>query len=84
MLYQESCAACHRYNASGELAFKSAPLHGLQDWYLFAQLTKFRDGIRGAHPQDEDGAKMRLVITNLDEQQLRDVVAGIAVAAQKP
>lgn len=84
-VYHEYCAACHRYNASGELAFKSAPLTGLQDWYLVDQLTKFRSGIRGAHPQDEDGAKMRLVTTSLNEQHDRDVVAYIAVLAnQKP
>jgi cytochrome c553 len=82
-VYHEYCAACHRYNGSGELAFRSAPLTGLQDWYLLAQLAKFRAGIRGSHPQDEDGAKMRLVTSSLDENHDRDVVAYITVLAAR-
>lgn len=84
-IYHEYCAACHRYNGSGELAFHSAPLTGLQDWYLHAQLTKFRAGIRGSAAGDEDGAKMRLVATSVKEAQYLDVVAYIAeLAKQKP
>ena len=84
-VYHEYCAACHRYNGSGELAFHSAPLTGLQDWYLLAQLTKFREGIRGGRADDEDGGKMRLVTSSLKEEHFRDVIAYIALlAAQKP
>lgn len=83
-VYHEHCAACHRYNGSGELAFHSAPLTGLPDWYLVAQLAKFREGIRGGHSQDEDGAKMRLVTSSLTAENDRDVVAYIAELAQKP
>lgn len=84
-IYHEYCAACHRYNGSGELAFHSAPLTGLQDWYLHDQLAKFRAGIRGNAAGDEDGAKMRLVATSVKEAQIIDVVAYIAeLAKQKP
>lgn len=81
-LYEERCMACHRYNGSGELAFKAAPLTGLQDWYLVAQLRKFRAGIRGGSPQDEDGSKMHVVTSDLDDDDFRDVVAHLAHLAQ--
>ncbi len=82
-LFKSSCIDCHRYNASGELAFRSAPLTGLQDWYLVAQLIKFREGIRGKIPGDEDGAKMHLQTGAMTDEQFRDVVAYIADLAQR-
>jgi cytochrome c553 len=74
---------CHRYTGGGELAFNSAPLTGLQDWYLAAQLTKFRTGVRGSNANDEDGAKMHLITSDLTDAQIRDVVAHIAWLADK-
>lgn len=81
--YDDYCIACHRYNGSGELAFNSAPLTGLQDWYLMAQIAKFRAGIRGGTARDEDGAKMHVVANDLTEAQFRDVVAYIAQLAER-
>lgn len=81
--YDDYCSACHRYNGSGELAFNSAPLTGLQDWYLMAQIAKFRAGIRGGTERDEDGAKMHVVANDLSEAQFRDVVAYIAQLAER-
>lgn len=79
LLYGERCMECHRFNGSGELTFGSPPLTGLQDWYLLAQIDKFKSGLRGAHSQDANGAKMamaaRLFIDN--EQAKHDVVAFI-------
>jgi cytochrome c553 len=82
-LFKNNCIDCHRYNASGELAFRSAPLTGLQDWYMVAQLIKFRDGLRGKIPGDEDGAKMHLQTGSMTDEQFRDVVAYIADLAQR-
>ncbi|MDB6003197.1 MAG: hypothetical protein JWR15_184 [Prosthecobacter sp.] len=78
-LFQERCMECHRYNASGEMAFGSPPLIGRQSWYLEEQLKKFKSGKRGAMKNDVNGAKM-VQITNFfveDEQMIRDVVAYI-------
>jgi len=81
--YDDYCSACHRYNGSGELAFNSAPLTGLQDWYLLAQIAKFRAGIRGGAARDEDGAKMHVVANDLTDAQFRDVVAYIAQLGER-
>ena len=77
---------CHRYNASGEMAFGSPPLIGRQSWYLEEQLKKFKAGKRGAIKNDVNGAKM-VQITNFfveDEQMLRDVVAYIMTLNPDP
>lgn len=78
-LFQERCMECHRYNASGEMAFGSPPLIGRQGWYLEEQLKKFKSGKRGAVKNDVNGAKMVQMTTLFieDEQMLRDVVAYI-------
>ncbi len=85
-LFQERCMECHRYNASGEMAFGSPPLIGRQSWYLEEQLKKFKAGKRGAIKNDVNGAKM-VQITNFfveDEQMLRDVVAYIMTLNPDP
>lgn len=76
---------CHRYNASGELAFGSPPLIGRQDWYLKAQIEKFKNGMRGTVKGDENGAKMvRSSQFIEDEQSLKDVVAYIMTLNTDP
>ncbi len=82
-IYTNNCIDCHRYNASGELAFHSAPLTGLQDWYLLSQLIKFRDGIRGHQADDEEGAKMHEQTGGLSDEQFRDILAYIANLAER-
>ena len=77
-LFQERCMECHRFNASGELAFGSPPLLGQPDWYLVNQLTKFKDGRRGNLTNDEFGAKMVLSSRFIESQEaLHSVVAYI-------
>lgn len=85
-LFQERCMECHRYNASGEMAFGSPPLIGRQAWYLADQLKKFKSRRRGAVHGDENGAKM-VQTTNYfieDDQMLRDVVAYIITLNPDP
>lgn len=85
-LFQERCMECHRYNASGEMAFGSPPLVGRQAWYLEEQLKRFKSGRRGAIKDDVNGAKM-VQMTKLfieDEQMLRNVVAYIMTLNPEP
>jgi cytochrome c553 len=78
MLFQERCMECHRYNATGEIAFGSPPLVGQQAWYIMAQIEKFKNGQRGTVKGDVNGAKMVLASNFIeDEQMLRDVTAYI-------
>lgn len=70
-----TCIACHGYDGAGNEALKAPPIAGHPDWYVQAQLHKFRIGARGAHPQDATGALMRPMAMTLDEQGSKDVAA---------
>jgi len=72
------CLLCHGDKAQGKPELKSPSLQHLQDWYMLAQLKKFKDGVRGGNPNDITGSQMRLVAANLtDEQAMKDVIAYI-------
>lgn len=85
-LFYERCMECHRYNASGEMAFGSPPLVGRQGWYLMAQLMKFKNLHRGAAKGDEKGAKMVQMASLFiaDEQTIKNVVGYILTLNPKP
>ena len=82
-LYREYCMECHRYNATGELVFGSPPLTGLQDWYIRDQLLKFRAGVRGKHPEDEQGAKMHKRTNIIPLEDLKHIASFIAELADE-
>jgi cytochrome c oxidase subunit II len=70
------CSACHGADGLGVEALKGPRIAGQADWYLLAQLGKFRSGQRGAHKDDATGAQMRVMASTLaDEQAMLDVVA---------
>jgi cytochrome c553 len=76
--YNQFCGACHGPAAEGNPALNSPRLAGADDWYLLNQLRAFRDGVRGAHPEDRTGKQMRAMAGVLpDEKAMRDVVAFI-------
>ena len=77
---------CHRFNGEGEIVFGSAPLVGLQDWYLASQLRKFKDGRRGAEKNDANGQKMVHVTASFieGEEMIQSVSAYIMKLQQKP
>jgi cytochrome c553 len=84
-LFEMRCMECHRFNGSGELAFGSPPLYGLQGWYLTAQLTKFKSGHRGAAKGDVNGAKMVFTSSFIEnDQMLKDIVGYILSLNPKP
>lgn len=72
--YTATCAACHGGNGVAPVA-DAPPLGGLQDWYQYAQLLNFRDGLRGAHADDRAGAPMAAAVRGLDDRTLRDIAA---------
>jgi cytochrome c oxidase subunit 2 len=58
----------------------------MSDWYLANQLKKFRDGIRGAHSDDDYGMQMNLMANILQtEDRVNDVVAYMnTLSGRKP
>ncbi len=77
--YNQFCGACHGPGAEGNKALSAPSLAGAPDWYLYGQLKAFREGTRGAHPDDRTGRQMRAMAGVLpSDQALRDVTAFIA------
>lgn len=72
------CAACHGQQGEGQETLGGPRLAGQDDWYLVAQLGKYRSGQRGADPKDVHGAQMRpMAMTLADDAAVADVVAYI-------
>ncbi len=73
-----TCIACHGVKGEGNAATKGPPLAQMNDWYMLAQLKKFKAGIRGANPNDVNGNTMRAMsAVMLDEQMMKNVIAHI-------
>lgn len=77
-LYGSTCGTCHGPNGRGVQPMNAPGLKGMSDWYLVTQLKNFKEGIRGAHPQDMYGPQMALMSETLgDDQAIIDIVAYI-------
>lgn len=72
------CLACHGADGMGNEQLKAPPIAHQADWYLVAQLEKFKNGQRGAGVGDVMGMQMRGMAATLpDDQAVRDVTAYI-------
>lgn len=72
------CAACHGPDARGNQELNAPALAGQADWYLYAQLQKFKNGMRGAHPEDITGQQMAAMSLTLeDTTAMKNVLAYI-------
>ncbi|NOT33372.1 MAG: c-type cytochrome [Candidatus Eisenbacteria bacterium] len=60
-----TCVPCHGDHGGGNASLAAPAIAGLPEWYLQAQLVKFKGGIRGAHPEDMEGARMRPMARSL-------------------
>jgi cytochrome c553 len=76
--YTAICVACHGPDGKGNQAMNAPPLPQQADWYLVAQLEKFKTGMRGATALDVEGSQMKAMsATLLDSTAMHDVVAYI-------
>jgi cytochrome c553 len=77
--YANVCSACHGSDGLGNETLGAPALVGLDDWYLERQYGKFREGIRGSHPDDKFGVQMVRIAPVLEnDDTLRDVIAWLA------
>jgi cytochrome c553 len=74
-LFNNNCTVCHGYDAGGKAHLAVPSLAGLGDWYVKAQLQKFQAGIRGTHPEDMPGMRMRPMSRTLESEADIDKVA---------
>lgn len=75
--YASACVACHGAEGAGVEVVGSPPLLYQDDWYLLSQFQKFRDGWRGAHPQDGSGQMMAEVSGIHTDETIVDILAYI-------
>jgi len=76
--YSTTCAICHGASGEGNEALGAPKLTEMRDWYQARQLKYFRDGIRGANPQDTYGVQMAAMSKMLtSDQAIADVIAYI-------
>lgn len=76
--YEGICVTCHMADGRGNQDMGSPDLTSQADWYMLAQLEKFKTGMRGAHPEDIQGQQMAAMSMTLeDEQAMKDVIAYI-------
>ena len=55
----DACSPCHGDDGAGKQSLGAPAIAGASDWYLTAQLAKFRAGQRGYHHTDAEGLRMR-------------------------
>jgi cytochrome c553 len=74
-----ACIACHGVDGYGQQKLAAPAIAGLPVWYVEAQLVKFRSGVRGAHPDDLEGLRMRPMSRQMmDEGEVKSVSAYVA------
>lgn len=80
-----ACISCHGKDGYGQEKIAAPAIAGLPQWYVEAQLVKFRTGVRGAHPDDLEGLRMRPMSRQMmDDGEVKAVSAYVAsMAAMK-
>jgi cytochrome c553 len=76
------CVQCHGEDGGGNPVALAPAIAGFDEWYLKAQLEKFRSGARGTHPGDVAGMRMRPMSLTLRGED--DVAAVAAYVASLP
>lgn len=61
----DTCVPCHGKDGHGNVSLAAPAIAGLPRWYIERQLTNFKSSMRGAHPQDMEGQRMRPMARSL-------------------
>ncbi len=76
--YYAVCSACHGPDGGGNQGMGAPPLTGMNDWYLYSSIQKYKAGVRGSLPGDALGAAMIGMAGTLpNDEAIRDVIAHI-------
>jgi cytochrome c oxidase subunit 2 len=70
-----SCESCHGVSGEGDVRVDAPQIAGLPAWYLSAQLDRFQKGLRGKHPDDVEGLRMRAMASQMMSRREIDAVA---------
>lgn len=80
------CQQCHGEEALGNQFVNAPSIAGLPQWYIEAQLKKFKEGGRGTHYDDITGMQMRPMAMSLNnETEIKTIAAYVSnLPTQKP
>lgn len=78
------CAPCHGNNAEGKPELAAPSVAGLPEWYIYAQLKKFQGGVRGKHPKDAAGMRMRPLTRTVPKEEDLAAVAKYVSEMKRP
>jgi cytochrome c oxidase subunit II len=71
-----ACVACHGEQGEGNRMIGAPRIAGMPQWYVAEQLDRFQTGLRGQHPDDVEGLKMRAMSKQmLNEDEVTSVAA---------
>lgn len=73
-LYQ-ACENCHGPAGAGDTLQGAPAIAGLPAWYVASQLERFQTGLRGKHPDDVEGLRMRPMSLQVNSEAQRNAVA---------
>ncbi|CAK0767340.1 C-type cytochrome [Gammaproteobacteria bacterium] len=77
-IFDGLCNRCHGPQGQGVRGLEAPLIAGMPAWYIEGQLKKFRDGLRGTHPKDMPGMRMRPMANTLKESDLSGISAYVA------
>lgn len=69
------CESCHQPDGRGDQLYGAPSIAGLPEWYVASQLERFSNGLRGRHPDDVEGLRMRPMSFQLTTESQRRAVA---------
>lgn len=73
------CTQCHGAEGHGNQKINTPSIAGLDQWYVEAQLRKFKTGVRGTHIDDHAGMQMRpMAISIPTDADIQAVAAYVA------
>jgi cytochrome c553 len=72
------CGTCHGEDGGGRADVNAPAIAGMPQWYIEAQLAKFRNGARGGHFDDLAGLQMRPMALSLTDKDVVTVAAYVS------
>ena len=80
-----SCESCHGVSGEGDTKVEAPQIAGLPAWYVSSQLERFQQGLRGKHPDDVEGLRMRAMASQMmSKAEIEAVASHIAGLTPRP
>ena len=74
----KQCEPCHGAQGEGKQNLKAPAIAGLPAWYITEQLNKFKGDIRGKHPKDIAGMRMRPMAKTIQPRRMEMIASYIS------